>query len=105
MEDDQYQVECVALSDRNFNLACETGIRYPSLVAMLNCASMLWRMTVMYHDVFVYACMNCKQTGTSQYVLSIYSDISVMNRLQQEIVLVEAWLCMLGHQPSEANQG
>jgi hypothetical protein len=34
--DDQYQVECVALADRNFNGACETGISYPSLVTMLN---------------------------------------------------------------------
>ena len=34
--DDQYHVEKIALADRNFNLACETGIRYPSLVAMLN---------------------------------------------------------------------
>ncbi len=33
--DDQYQVECVALADRNFNVACKTGIRYPSLVCML----------------------------------------------------------------------
>ena len=48
---DQYEVERVALSDRNFNLACETGIRYPSLVAMLNRRSMMWRMSVMYHDM------------------------------------------------------
>ena len=27
--DDQYQVECLALADRNMNLPCETGIRYP----------------------------------------------------------------------------
>jgi hypothetical protein len=42
VDDDQYHVECAALSDRNFNLACETGIRYPSLVAMLNRRSMMW---------------------------------------------------------------
>ena len=35
VEDDQFLVESVALSDRNFNLACETGIRYPTLVTML----------------------------------------------------------------------
>ncbi len=33
---DQYEVECAALADCNFNLPCETGIRYPSLVAMMN---------------------------------------------------------------------
>ncbi len=32
VDDDQYPVECAALSDSNFNLACETGIRYPSLL-------------------------------------------------------------------------
>ncbi len=36
VEDDQYQVECLALSDSNFNLACKTGTHYPLLVAMLN---------------------------------------------------------------------
>ncbi len=34
--DDQHQVECFVLTDCNFNIACETGIRYPSLVVMLN---------------------------------------------------------------------
>ena len=75
VEDNQYQVECLALSDRNFNLACKTGILYPSLVAMLNRPSMLWRMTVMYHDVNVYTCMYGKQTGTSQSVLGTYSNV------------------------------
>ena len=50
---DQFLVESVALSDRNFNLACETGIRYPTLVAMLNRRSMLWHTTVIFHDVYV----------------------------------------------------
>jgi hypothetical protein len=36
VEEDQYQIESVALADSNFNVACETGIHYPSLVAMLN---------------------------------------------------------------------
>ena len=33
-DDDQFLVESVALSDSNFNLACETGIRYPKLVSL-----------------------------------------------------------------------
>ena len=50
---DQFLVESVALSDRNFNLACETGIRYPTLVAMLNRRSVMWRTTVTFYDVYV----------------------------------------------------
>ena len=86
--DDQYQAECIALSDRSFNLTCETGIRYPSLVAMLNRPSMLWCMTVIYHDVHVYASMYCEQTGTSQYVLGIYSNNFVMIRPTRDFALV-----------------
>ncbi len=44
--DDQYQVECLALADRNMNIPCESGIRYPSLTAMLNSRDMYWRITV-----------------------------------------------------------
>jgi hypothetical protein len=33
---DQYEVETAALADRNLNVPCESGIQYPSLVAMLN---------------------------------------------------------------------
>jgi hypothetical protein len=53
--DDQYLVESVALLDRNFNLACETGIQYPSLVARFNRQSMLWRASVILK---VYTCMH-----------------------------------------------
>jgi hypothetical protein len=55
--DDQYLVESVAPSDRIFDLACETGIRYPSLVAMFNSRSMLWRATVIFHDMHVHTCI------------------------------------------------
>lgn len=34
--EDQYAVERVTLADRNHNLPSETGLRYPSLVAMYN---------------------------------------------------------------------
>ena len=54
VEEDQYRIESVALADRNFNVACESGIRYPSLVAMLNRRSMLWRTTVILHVMHVY---------------------------------------------------
>ena len=39
---DQYEVETVALADRNLNVPCESGIRYPSLIAMLNRGDMRW---------------------------------------------------------------
>ena len=57
VDDDQFLIESVALSDRNFNLACETGIQYPTLAAMLNRRSMMWRTTVRYHHVYVYTCL------------------------------------------------
>ena len=55
---DQYEVEKVALADRNFNVQCETGIRYPSLVAMMNRQEMCWRPSV-----------RIKCTSTSTYCL------------------------------------
>ena len=56
---DQYEVETIALADRNFNVPCESGIRYPSLTAMLNPREMLWRPSVrpyscMYLYILVY---------------------------------------------------
>ena len=90
VQDNQYQVECLALSDCNFNLACETGtwICYPSLVAMLNCPSMLWHMKVIYYYVHVYTGMYFDQPSTSWCVPSIYSDMFVLNRLTLGIALV-----------------
>ncbi len=49
VEEDQYQVESVALADSNFNVACKT-----SLLAMLNCQSMLWSATVISHKMHVH---------------------------------------------------
>ncbi len=40
-----------------FDVACESGICYQSLVAILNCPSMLWHMTVMYHCFHVHTGM------------------------------------------------
>jgi hypothetical protein len=34
------------LADSNFNVPCESGIRYPALVAMLNSRDMTWQTTV-----------------------------------------------------------
>ena len=51
VDDDQFLVESVALSDSNFNLACKTGIQYPTLVAMLNRPSMMWRTSVKFDEM------------------------------------------------------
>jgi hypothetical protein len=51
---DQYAVECVALADRNLNVPCESGIRYPSLIAMMNRHDMRWRMAVMSYVVHLH---------------------------------------------------
>ena len=77
VDDDQFPVESVALSDRNFNLACETGIRYPTLVAMLNRRSMMWRTTVILHDVYVHTCLYLVFFSIQQYVLGSYQYILV----------------------------
>ena len=50
------------LCDSNFNVACETGIRYPTLPAMLNRDAMLIRISVrsipcypgLYHVILSY---------------------------------------------------
>ena len=44
---DQYAVELCTLADRNHNVPCESGIRYPSLVAMQNRPLMTSRISVM----------------------------------------------------------
>ena len=51
---DQYELECAALADLNFNVPCETGIRYPSLLAMINRRDMLWRPTVILSNIMIY---------------------------------------------------
>jgi hypothetical protein len=76
---DQYDVETHALADRNFNVPCESGIRYPSLVAMLNRREMMWRPTVIIYYVY---------TAIYLYLRCIYIDIHVMYRQTRRILLV-----------------
>ena len=45
---DQYEVERVALSDRNLNVPCESGIRYPSMLVMHNRRQTQPKMSVMF---------------------------------------------------------
>ena len=68
--DNQYQVECLALADRNMNIPCESGIRYPSLTAMLNRRDMYWRITVRIQ--FNLACtmyVQCMYKVCTMYVI------------------------------------
>ena len=59
---DKYAADSHALCDRNFNVACETGIRYPTLPAMLNRDALLIRISVriircnprLYHVILSY---------------------------------------------------
>ena len=51
---DQYAVELCTLADRNHNVPCESGIRYPSLVAMQNRPLMTSRISVMYIHKYVH---------------------------------------------------
>ncbi len=44
----QYDVERVALSDRNLNVPCESGICYPSFLVMLNSQQTQSKMSVMF---------------------------------------------------------
>jgi hypothetical protein len=50
---DQYAVEFAAVADRNLNVQCESGIRYPSLISMMNKQDMLWQPSVILHT-FLY---------------------------------------------------
>ena len=43
---DKYAADLHVLCDRNFNVACETGIIYPTLPAMLNRDALLIRISV-----------------------------------------------------------
>jgi hypothetical protein len=70
--DNQYQVECLALADRNMNIPCESGIRYPSLTAMLNRRDMYWRITVQFQ--FNLAC--------TMYVQCMYNVCNLKNNIK-----------------------
>ena len=48
---DMYAVESVALADRNLNIPCESGIRYPSLMAIMNRRQMAWRPSVIRQNL------------------------------------------------------
>jgi hypothetical protein len=51
---DQYEVERVALSGRNLNVPCESVIRYPTMLAMLNHHQQQSKILVMFCLIHVH---------------------------------------------------
>jgi hypothetical protein len=51
---DQYEVERVALSDRNLNVPCESGIRFPSMLVILNREQTQSKISVIFPLVHVH---------------------------------------------------
>ena len=51
---DRFTADVAVLSDRNFNVACETGIRYPTLPAMLNSEAMHFRVSVRLIPIYTF---------------------------------------------------
>ena len=51
---DQYVVECAALSDRNLNLPCESGLCFPSYMVILQRRQTQSRISVIFCLVHVH---------------------------------------------------
>ena len=80
---DQYAVESAALADRNFNVPCETGIRYPSLISMINRRDMLWQPTVLFSNVnnlYTFTYYIHVYTFLYLYIHGTYSDYHLLFR-------------------------
>ncbi len=93
---DQYNVECAALADHNFNVPCKTGIHYPSLLTMINCRDMLWRPTVTFCNVNVYTLTYLVYTLTylcvhiyTWYILWLSIDDQASDRDSAGFVLLD----------------
>jgi hypothetical protein len=56
---DQYEVECAALSDRNLNVPCESGLRFPSYMVMLQRRQTQSRISVNFCLVHVHTVLYC----------------------------------------------
>ena len=61
---DQYEVERVALADRNLNVPCESGIRFPSYMVMLNRRQTQSRISVIFCLFIVHTDLRCVCTCT-----------------------------------------
>jgi len=70
---DNFARDATTLADRNFNVACETGIRYPTLSAMLNRSAMRIRTSVKpIPKMPVY----CWDIPTYPFICMVYPVIS-----------------------------
>jgi hypothetical protein len=54
----QYDLDCIALADRNFNVPSESRIHYPSLMAMMNQRDLSWRKAEIYIYILAYTFIN-----------------------------------------------
>jgi len=90
---DQYDVETHALADRNFNVPCESGIRSPSLVAMLNRREMIWRPSVIIYYVYtaIYYLYTliftlCVQANTKHSTGCVSLDVNLLKPSRVEFL-------------------
>ena len=98
---DQYDVERFALADRNLNVPCESGIRYPSLVVMHNRELMTSRITVIYTHPYVHTITNTVYTGMYWYVLIVNLTNCVLCRPTQSNPLDVYALTSIFSSPAE----
>jgi hypothetical protein len=95
-DQDDFARDATTLADRNFNVACETGIRYPTLSAMLNRGAMTIRRSVKpipvnacvllgyphislhLHGISCDILMYCMQSGGSQSKGSVALDLDLL---------------------------
>ncbi len=72
---DQYDVKRSALPIRNLNVPCasESGIRYPSLVAMLNRQLMSLSITVFYIHISVHTCTHTPEDTSTYWYILLYA--------------------------------
>ena len=75
---DQYEVERVALADRNLNLPCESGLRSPSHMVMLTRRTTQSKISVfscllLVHTMSVSVCTVYIRVCTSMYIVYPYN--------------------------------
>ena len=85
---DQYEVERVALADRNLNIPCESGLRYPSHMVMLTRRTTQSTISVfpcllLVHTVSVCVCTVHIRVCTSMYIVYPYNMVCCAGQHQE----------------------
>ena len=94
---DQYEVERAALSDRNLNVPCESGIRYPSMLVMLHHWQTQSKISVIFclvhvHTVLWCVCTCAYQVHTSMSMSSVNSAVLIMSNFYKVLILSNFFL-------------